>query len=132
MRRARQAWLAAIPCAIAIGAIAPVAPLAAIALAGVVVAIGLVALGRRLPEVFLATVAIILVGYASMGRGFAYLGVPPLYVGEIALLLGCLAMVAFLPARRLGLPQVLLLVFMAWGAAANDPLRGHIRHRRVA
>ena len=119
--RARQAWLAAIPCAIAIGAIAPVAPLAAIALAGVVVAIGLVALGRRMPEVFLATVAIILVGYASMGRGFAYLGVPPLYVGEIALLLGCLAMVAFLPARRLGLPQVLLLVFMAWGALRTIP-----------
>ena len=33
---------------------------------------------------YLALLAIVLLGYALMGKGFAYLGFPPLYVGEIA------------------------------------------------
>ena len=37
---------------------------------------------------YLALLAIALLGYAMMGRGFAYLGFPPLYVGEIAFLIG--------------------------------------------
>ena len=35
---------------------------------------------------YLALLAIVLLGYALMGKGFAYLGFPPLYVGEIAFL----------------------------------------------
>src|SRR3954471_1043758 len=41
-----------------------------------------------LPRRFLALLAIVLAGYAIDGRGFAYIGVPPLFVGEIALLFG--------------------------------------------
>ena len=37
---------------------------------------------------YLALLAIVLLGYALMGKGFAYLGFPPLYVGEIAFLTG--------------------------------------------
>jgi hypothetical protein len=37
---------------------------------------------------YLALLAIVLPGYALMGKGFAYLGFPPLYVGEIAFLGG--------------------------------------------
>ena len=37
---------------------------------------------------YLALLAIVLLGYALMGKGFAYLGFPPLYVGEIAFLAG--------------------------------------------
>ncbi len=37
---------------------------------------------------YLALLAIVLLGYALMGKGFAYLGFPPLYVGEIAFLGG--------------------------------------------
>ena len=35
---------------------------------------------------YLAFLAIVLLGYALMGKGFAYLGLPLLYVGEIAFL----------------------------------------------
>ena len=37
---------------------------------------------------YLALLAMVLLGYALMGKGFAYLGFPPLYVGEIAFLTG--------------------------------------------
>jgi hypothetical protein len=37
---------------------------------------------------YLALLGIVLLGYAVMGKGFAYLGIPPLYVGEIAFLGG--------------------------------------------
>jgi len=37
---------------------------------------------------YLALLAIVLLGYALLGKGFAYLGFPPLYVGEIAFLAG--------------------------------------------
>ena len=37
---------------------------------------------------YLALLTIVLLGYALMGKGFAYLGFPPLYVGEIAFLAG--------------------------------------------
>lgn len=33
-----------------------------------------------------------LAGYATLGKGFAYLGVPPLYIGEIVLALGLLVL----------------------------------------
>ena len=36
----------------------------------------------------------VLVGYAVAGRGFAYLGVPPLFIGEVALGLGLVALLA--------------------------------------
>src|ERR1700754_2770052 len=37
---------------------------------------------------YIVFLAIVLLGYALMGKGFAYLGLPPLYMGEIALLSG--------------------------------------------
>ena len=43
---------------------------------------------QRVGDYFLIALACILLGYALAGKGFAYLGVPPLYVGEAVLLLG--------------------------------------------
>lgn len=37
---------------------------------------------------FLFVLGVALTGYAFLGRGFAYLGVPPVFVGEMVLLLG--------------------------------------------
>ena len=59
---------------------------------------------------YLALLAIVLLGYALMGKGFAYIGFPPLYVGEIAFLTGIavfvrsgvlVASLATLPVSRL-------------------------------
>jgi hypothetical protein len=69
-----------------------------------------------------ALVTVLLTGYAFCGRGFAYLGRPPIYVGEIALVLACiigLTAGTFRPTvRAAGLP---LLVFMAWSALRTVP-----------
>lgn len=43
-------------------------------------------------EGYLVALCTVLAGYACVGKGFAYLGVPPLYIGEIALALGCLVL----------------------------------------
>lgn len=76
-------------------------------------------------RLFLAALAFLLVGYMFLGRGFAHLGVPPLYVGEIVLALGLAAAAVTLlrarPALDLGLVHWLLLGFMAWGLVRTVP-----------
>ena len=67
-----------------------------------------------------------LLGYALLGKGFAYVGVPPVYVGELLLFMGLLAVAA---GRRLGTaarcgPVLALGLFMAWGAARTLPFVG--------
>ena len=42
---------------------------------------------------FLVILGVTLSGYAVLGRGFAYFGVPPVFVGEVVLLLGLLTWV---------------------------------------
>src|SRR4029453_14880683 len=75
---------------------------------------------------YLALLGIVLLGYALLGKGFAYLGFPPLYVGEIAFLAG---IVVFL---RIGafasvlttLPALLLVALMALVLARTLPYFG--------
>jgi len=74
---------------------------------------------------FLLALGVLLAGYAFLGRGFAHLGVPPVYVGEIVLALG-LAATAFAAVRgRLQLSRswlvVLLIVFMVLGLIRTVP-----------
>ena len=93
-------------------------------LVAVLAGIGVLALGRRVIPVFHGALLVILVGYAFMGKGFAYLGAPPLYVGEIVLAL-CLASIMWTIGRaRLGVLHALLFLFMAWGAARTIPYIG--------
>jgi O-antigen ligase len=71
----------------------------------------------------LVLIAVLLVGYAVLGRPFAYLGIPPLYVGEVVFAIGLAAAVAtgalWLPFRS---PLAwLLLAFMSWGALRTVP-----------
>jgi hypothetical protein len=54
-------------------------------------------LRERIGDRFLAMLAFILIGYAVGGRGFAYIGFPPVFIGEVTLLLGVLA---FMGSRR--------------------------------
>lgn len=79
-------------------------------------------LGHR----YLAFLGFVLLGYAVMGRGFAYLGFPPLYIGEIALLTGAAVFVRSrtLLASLATLPGVLLAATMAWVLARTLPFFG--------
>lgn len=72
---------------------------------------------------YLALLAIALMGYALMGRGFAYLGFPPLYVGEIALLIGTIVFLrnGALVASLATLPSLLLVALMVWVLARTIP-----------
>ena len=74
-------------------------------------------------RLFLQILGVVLVGYALLGRSFAGLGLPPVYVGELALIVGLLSVVA---GRRhfhlVRTPAAYLLVaFMTWGAVRTVP-----------
>ena len=78
---------------------------------------------RTVRDSFVTLLAVVLAGYALCGRGFAYVGAPPLFIGEITL--GC-GLAAFTTAR--GWRSVLgdwrlwpLLGLMAWGTARTLP-----------
>jgi hypothetical protein len=87
----------------------------------VLVVIGLLLVGRRLPQLFLGALAVALTLYAFLGRGIAYLGASPIYMGEMVLMLGVLALVVSLPRFRISAIHVILFAFMAWGAARTIP-----------
>ena len=72
---------------------------------------------------YLAFLAIVLLGYALMGKGFAYIGLPPLYVGEIAFLIGIavFARSGALLASLATLPSVVLVMAMIWVVARTVP-----------
>lgn len=77
---------------------------------------------------FLLSLGTLLLGYMFLGRGFAHLGLPPIYVGEVVLGLGVVATAIAL--IRTGLqrgPNVvvwLLIAFMVLGAIRTVPYLG--------
>jgi O-Antigen ligase len=69
----------------------------ALALTGILALCGVTALlvfVRAIPVMFLGSLGVVLIGYALIGRSFAYIGVPPLFVGELVLGLGIVAALA--------------------------------------
>lgn len=82
--------------------------------------IGLAARGhwptRELNDTYLAFLLFALWGYALMGRGFAYAGVPPVFIGEVVLVLGALAALrsGALPTALSTLPSLTLAAYIAW------------------
>lgn len=72
---------------------------------------------------YLAFLAIVLLGYAVMGKGFAYVGFPPLYVGEVALLAGIAVFVrsGALVASLATLPSLALVATMMWVVVRTVP-----------
>jgi O-antigen ligase/polysaccharide polymerase Wzy-like membrane protein len=76
---------------------------------------GLTALERG----FLIALCLILAGYALLGRGFAYIGVAPLFLGELTLMVGMAAW--FTRSRPFvavqSVPGAALMAFMLLGAA---------------
>src|SRR5437667_1011352 len=78
---------------------------------------------HRLGDRFLLVLALALLGYALGGRGFAYAGIPPIFVGEAVLIFG---LIAFALTRGwpsvMRLPQVVaLLPLVVWGIVRLIP-----------
>ena len=65
-------------------------------------------------HLYLCLLSIVLAGYATMGKGFAYLGYPPLFIGEVTLVLGLLVMyrAGCVWAMLASSPSVLLAVLV--------------------
>lgn len=72
---------------------------------------------------YLTFLAIVLLGYALLGKGFAYIGIPPLYIGEIAFLIGIVVLVrsGALVASVTTLPSLLLIATMMWVVVRTVP-----------
>lgn len=115
----------ALAISIVVGASIAFAPLPALAgWVALLAGLWLARLGGRVVPVFLRVTAGLLIGYAFLGRGLAHVGIPPLYLGELALGLAVLATIAVLSRARFGLLHGLLLVYMAWGLLRTLPFVG--------
>jgi len=110
--------------AVAIAVIVVYVPALAFPALGAAAAVFLLTLGGRLPRIFLGSLLVLLIGYAFLGRGLAHVGAPPVYVGEMVLGLGVLAMLTRLDRFTLEPFEVLILAFMAWGAIRTLPFYG--------
>ncbi len=99
---------------------------------GAGVAVGVFLLGvvghvfGRLPQIYLWLLGGGLVGYAFFGRGFAYVGYSPVFVGEVLLLAGVLTLVAHGRALRSASSPLMWppLAFMLVGLASTLPYVG--------
>ena len=81
---------------------------------------------RTLSDYYLMALWALLAGYAIVGKPFAYIGVPPVYVGEIVFALG---IVAFLNSKCAvaafaTLPSLLLGVLVGWTILRTLPYLG--------
>ena len=75
---------------------------------------------------FLALVALLLLGYAFLNKGFAYWGIAPLYVGELVLIAGFATLLAGrIDSAVLRSPIIWALgLFVAWSALTALPQIG--------
>lgn len=75
---------------------------------------------------YVVFLACLLTGYALTGKSFAYLGVPPLFIGEIVLILGCLALArtGCTVSLLTTLPSLAILSLMSWVLARTVPFVG--------
>jgi hypothetical protein len=98
-------------------------PAGAAAAAACLVALAIGALpGCGPARTVLGLVAVLLVGYAFCGRGFAYLGLPPIYIGEAVLVSACamsLAARTLRPAFSILKPT--LTAFLVWAVIQTVP-----------
>src|SRR5437868_5427210 len=84
---------------------------------------------RRIGDRWLLLLALCLAGYALAGRGFAYLGLPPIFIGEICLAAG---VCVFLTIRgwtrvlQVG-ASVMVLPLAGWGFIRMVPYLGEYK-----
>jgi O-Antigen ligase len=77
----------------------------------------------RLSDRYLTLLMAVLIGYAIIGKGVAYLGVAPVFIGEISYLLGVAVLVQSrcMFASMTTLPSIVLAAMMAWVLARTLP-----------
>jgi hypothetical protein len=71
-----------------------------------------------------------LLGYALFGKGWAYVGIPPLFIGDALLVFGVLCLLLLRPVLGVVLsspPLWLVLLLMGWGAIRTWPYLGRYR-----
>jgi hypothetical protein len=74
------------------------------------------------PGYFGTFVLFLLAGYALFGRGFAYIGIPPIFIGEIGLALAVATLLYRFDLTLLQSPITwLLAAFMLWSAVCTLP-----------
>jgi hypothetical protein len=81
---------------------------------------------RGIPDDFLAFFVLVLCGYGIGSKGFAYLGIAPIYIGEVSLLVGLVALWLARGASRVLRSPIawFLLAFMLLSAARTIPYLG--------
>lgn len=104
-----------------VGAATAVDPRLGALIAVVCVAAWLAADSTRASSAFLTGLAVILVGYSVLDRGFAHLGVNPIFLGEVVLGVGAIAIIARADRQRLRPIPILLGAFIAWGVIRTIP-----------
>jgi hypothetical protein len=79
-----------------------------------------------LSDQYLILLSGVLLGYAMIGKGFAYLGLPPLFIGEIALSAGLVVVLrtGCLIAALATLPSLVLAATMIWVLLRTLPYVG--------
>lgn len=79
--------------------------------------------GRAPAHVWLTVAGLVLLAYAVMGKGAGYIGLPPLFIGDLLLGAGILSLVLLGRIVLTPLPWVLWCVaaFAAWGAVRTLP-----------
>ncbi len=79
----------------------------------------------RVVRLFLLVLGTLLMGYAFLGRGFAHLGIPPVYLGEVVLGFGLVATAVAAMRTRLQISRsslvILLGLFMLLGLIRTVP-----------
>src|ERR1700687_17162 len=75
---------------------------------------------------YILALSYVLLGYAMIGKGFAYLGLPPLFTGEIALFAGLVVLLrtGCLVAVFATLPSLVLATTMLWVLLRTLPYLG--------
>lgn len=121
-----SAWVVAGVTATAVAAGVATAYRPALVIAALVASCGIVFF-RALPHLYLAVLWTVILGYTFLGRSVAYLGAPPLFIGEIVLGFG---VVAALASGRALLTLVrsptawLIVAWAAWGVLGTLPYLG--------
>jgi len=103
------------------GILIAVAPLAAAAVLGLTFVALLLVYAEHLPRLFVGGTALILAGYAVAGRGFAYTGQKPVFIGDVVLVIGTLAVFTRARGVRLHAVHGLIMLFMLLGAFRTFP-----------
>lgn len=76
---------------------------------------------------WLDLLCIVLMGYALFGKGWAYMGVSPVFIGELTLMLGFAAMAAtsgWGRAMAQSMPLCFVVLLMGWGLVRTLPYVG--------